>query len=248
MSTPHHTRGLIIRTIKYGETSLVVSIFTELFGLQQYMVKGIRTSKKSASFSASQFQVGNILDLVVYHHDKNTLQHIKECKQPFYFEHLFADVTKNAVLLFMIELLQKCIKEPESAPELYEFIEDVILGLDKATPAQTANLPLFFILHLSHFFGFRLMDNYSERENILDLREGQFVEQIPIHQMGITYPKSEYIAQMLRVMQIEELDQIQLNKQLRNELLDACLQFYELHISPFGQMKSLPVIRTLLEA
>ncbi|MEN9952942.1 MAG: repair protein RecO [Bacteroidota bacterium] len=248
MSTPHHTRGLIIRTIKYGETSLVVSIFTELFGLQQYMVKGIRTSKKSASFSASQFQVGNILDLVVYHHDKNTLQHIKECKQPFYFDHLFADVTKNAVLLFMIELLQKCIKEPESAPELYEFIEDVILGLDKATPAQTANLPLFFILHLSHFFGFRLMDNYSERENILDLREGQFVEQIPIHQMGITYPKSEYIAQMLRVMQIEELDQIQLNKQLRNELLDACLQFYELHISPFGQMKSLPVIRTLLEA
>ncbi|MEY2812288.1 MAG: hypothetical protein RLZZ390_944, partial [Bacteroidota bacterium] len=66
-------------------------------------------------------------------------------------------------------------------------------------------------------------------------------------QMAITYPKSEYIAQLLRVMQIAELDQIQLNKQLRNELLDACLRFYELHISPFGQMKSLPVIRTLLE-
>jgi DNA repair protein RecO (recombination protein O) len=247
MSTPHHTRGLIIRTIKYGETSLVVSVFTSLFGLQQYMVKGIRTSKKSASFSASQFQVGNILDLIVYHHEKNTLQHIKECKQPFFFEHLFADVTKNAVLLFMIELLQKCIKEPESAPELYDFIEDVILGLDKATPAQTANLPLFFILHLSHFFGFRLMDNYSENENILDLKEGQFVGQMPIQQMAITYPKSEYIAQLLRVMQIAELDQIQLNKQLRNELLDACLRFYELHISPFGQMKSLPVIRTLLE-
>lgn len=248
MSTPHQTRGLIIRTVKYGETSLVVSVFTSLFGLQQYIVKGIRTSKKSASFSASQFQVGNILDLIVYHNDKNTLQHIKECKQPFYFEHLFADVTKNAVLLFMIELLQKCIKEPESAPELYEFIEDVILGLDKATPTQTANMPLFFIVHLSHFFGFRLMDNYSENEHILDLREGQFVEKMPIHQMAIAYPKSEFISQFLRVMQIPELDQIQLNKQLRNELLDACLQLYELHISPFGQMKSLPVIRTLLEA
>jgi DNA repair protein RecO (recombination protein O) len=247
MSTPHQTRGLIIRTVKYGETSLVVSVFTALFGLQQYMVKGIRTSKKSASFSASQFQVGNILDLIVYHNDKNTLQHIKECKQPFYFEHLFADVTKNAVLLFMIELLQKCIKEPESAPELYQFIEDVILGLDKATPTQTANMPLFFIVHLSHFFGFRLMDNYSENEHILDLREGQFVWEMPIHQMAIAYPKSEFISQLLRVMQIAELDQIQLNKQLRNELLDACLQFYELHISPFGQMKSLPVIRTLLE-
>ena len=95
MSTPHHTKGLIIRTVKYGETSLVVSVFTALFGLQQYMVKGIRTSKKSASFSASQFQVGNILDLIVYHNEKNTLQHIKECKQPFFFEYLFADVTKK---------------------------------------------------------------------------------------------------------------------------------------------------------
>lgn len=248
MTTPYHTKGLIIRTVKYGETSLVVSVFTSLFGLQQYMVKGIRTSKKSASFSASQFQVGNILELVVYHNEKNTLQHIKECKQPFYFEHLFADVTKNAVLLFMIELLQKCIKEPDTAPELYDFIEDVILGLDKASPTQTANLPLFFIVHLSHFFGFRLMDNYTTIETILDLREGQYVSQMPIHQMVITYPKSEVISQLLRVMQIEELDQIPLNKQLRNELLDACLQFYELHISPFGQMKSLPVIRTLLES
>lgn len=248
MSTPHRTRGLIIRTVKYGETSLVLSVFTSLFGLQQYMVKGVRTSKKTASFSASQFQVGNLLDLIVYHHEKNTLQHIKECKQPFFFEHLFADVTKNAVLLFMVELLQKCIREPESAPELYDFIEDVILGLDKATPTQTANLPLFFILHLSHFFGFRLMDNFSENQMILDLREGQFVQQAPLHQTIVTYPKSEHIAQLLRVMQINELDQIQLNKQLRNELLDACLQFYELHISPFGQMKSLPVIRTLLES
>lgn len=248
MSTPYHTKGLIIRTVKYGETSLVVSVFTSLFGLQQYMVKGVRTSKKSASFSASQFQVGNILELVVYHNEKNTLQHIKECKQPFYFEHLFADVTKNAVLLFMIELLQKCIKEPDTAPELYDFIEDVILGLDKASPTQTANLPLFFIVHLSHFFGFRLMDNYTTEEMILDLREGQYVSKMPIHQMVITYPKSEVISQLLRVMQIDELDQIPLNKQLRNELLDACLQFYELHISPFGQMKSLPVIRTLLES
>ena len=248
MATPHHTRGLIIRTVKYGETSLVVSVFTSLFGLQQYMVKGVRTSKRSSSFSASQFQVGNILDMVVYHNDKNTLQHIKECKQPFYFEHLFADVTKNAVLLFIIELLQKCIKEPDTAPELYDFIEDIILGLDKASPTQTANLPLFFIIHLSHFFGFRLMDNYSASENILDLREGQFVAQMPLHQLVVVSPKSDTISQFLRVMQIEELEEIQLNKQTRNELLEACLQFYELHISPFGQMKSLPVIRTLLEA
>ncbi|MEY4628178.1 MAG: hypothetical protein RLZZ595_504 [Bacteroidota bacterium] len=248
MGTPHQTKGIVIRTVKYGETSLVVSVFTSLFGLQQYMVKGVRSSKKSASISHGQLQVGNILELVVMHNEKNTLQHIKECKQSFYYEHLFVDVTKNAVMLFMIELLQKCIKQPDPAPDLYDFIEDIMRGLDHATPTQTANLPLFFTVQLSHFFGFRLMDNYNAQNNILDLREGQFVAAMPIHQMFIGYPKSEYIAQFLRVMQLEELEDIKMNKQMRNELLDLCLQFYELHISPFGAMRSLPVIRTLLES
>jgi DNA repair protein RecO (recombination protein O) len=107
------------------------------------MVKGVRSSKKSASISHGQLQIGNILDLVVLHNEKNTLQYIKECKQPFYYEHLFVDVTKNAVMLFMIELLQKCIKQPDPAPDLYDFIEDIMRGLDKASATQTANLPLF---------------------------------------------------------------------------------------------------------
>jgi DNA repair protein RecO (recombination protein O) len=81
----HQTKGIIIRTVTYGETSLVVSAFTELFGVQQYMVKGVRSAKKSAVVSASQLQVGNILDMTVYHNDRNALQHIKECKQAIYY-------------------------------------------------------------------------------------------------------------------------------------------------------------------
>ncbi len=247
MSALHNTKGIVIRTVKYGETSLVVSAFTELFGLQQYMVNGVRTSKRSAGISASQLQVGNILEMVVYQNDRNTLQRIKECKLAIHYNALLSDITKNAVMLFMVELLQKCLKEPDPHPELFYFIEDVFKGLDSGTAYQTANLPLFFILHLSHFFGFRMMDNYSAESNILDLHEGQFVEALPIHQMVVSHPQSEYISQLLRVMQLEELDEIRLNREMRNELLDACLLFYGLHINPFGSMKSLPVIRVVME-
>lgn len=247
MAIIHTTKGIVIRAVKYGETSLVVSAFTELFGLQQYMVNGVRTSKKSNGISASQLQVGNILEMVVYQNDRNTLQRIKECKQAIHYNELFVDVTKNAVMLFMIELLQKCLKEPDPHPELFYFIEDVIKGLDNGTTQQTANLPLFFVLHLSHFFGFRMMDNYSDELCILDLREGQFISAVPMHQMVLAQPYSGHVAQLLRVMQIEELDQVRLNRQVRSELLDACIDYYSLHINPFGPLRSLPVIRTLLE-
>ena len=243
----HQTKGIIIRTVKYGETSLVVSAFTELFGVQQYMVKGVRSAKKSASFSAAQLQVGNILDMTVYHNDRNALQHIKECKQAVYYESLFADVRKNSVMLFMIEILQKCLRQPDPHPELFYFLEDILVGLDKSTNYQTANIPIFFMLHLSHFFGFRMMDNYDNVNNIIDLREGKFVSIMPIHQQILCEPYSECISLFLRSMQVKELDQIKLNRQVRFELLNACIEYYALHVQPFGVMRSLSVIRTVLE-
>ena len=92
------------------------------------------------------------------------------------------------------------------------------------------------------------MDNFSEQHKILDLHEGQFVAEMPIHQMVVVPPQSEYVSQLLRVMQLEELEEVKMNRQLRNDLLDACLQFYGMHINAFGSMKSLPVIRVLMES
>lgn len=247
MSLLHHTKGIVIRTVKYGETSLVVSLFTEKFGLQQYMVNGVRTSKKGSPFSASQMQVGNMLDLVVYKNEKDTLQRIKECKLAFHYTSIYSDVVRNAVLLFIIELLQKCLKEPDEHEELFHFLEDVLMALDHAGPAELANIPLFFALHLSHFFGFRIMDNCNANCQILDLHEGKFVTEAPMHAQYLMPPNSLWIAQFLRALQVHELSQLKLNRSLRNELLDSCLIFYGMHVSPFGNMRSLPVIRTLMD-
>jgi DNA repair protein RecO (recombination protein O) len=247
MASLHSTKGIVIRTVKYGETSLVVSLFTEKFGLQQYMVNGIRSSKKTVTFSASQMQIGNMLELVVYKNEKDTLQRIKECKLAYHHEAVFVDVIKNAVLLFMIELLQKCLKEPDEQEDLFHFMEDMLVGLDRANPAETANIPLFFMLHLSHFFGFRIMDNFQHDTPILDLHEGKFVSSLPLHQYYLALPHSEWVAQFLRVMQVHELTDLKLNRVVRNEILDSCLDFYAMHVTPFGGMRSLPVLRTLLE-
>lgn len=247
MSSLHQTKGIVLKTVKYGETSVVVSIFTELFGLQQYMVNGVRSAKKNSNISSSQLQPGNLLELVVYQNEKQSLQRIKESKHAIQLHEAHSSITKNAVLLYMMELLQHCLKQPDSNPPLFYFLEDVLNGLNHANETETANLPLFFTLHLSHFFGFRLMDNFSNTYDCLDLREGQFVDSIPIHQLIIQMPLSERIAQLLRVMQIHEMNEIKLNKHQRNQLLDDLLQFYALHIHPFGIIRSLKVIRAVLD-
>ena len=238
----HKSKGIVLRAIKYGETSLVVTIFTELFGLQTYMVNGVRTTKKSSA-KANHFQPGAILDMVVYHSDQKPMQRIKEFKWDFLFQQVLSDVIKNSLALYMVELLQKCLKQPEQNTSLFYFCEDILIQLDAADKEVTANFALYFSLQLTQFFGFRMNDNYDAELTILDLEEGNFVATQPEHPHFIEGQYAEITSQLLKAMQPNELSQFKLHHDTRRALLLHYLNYYSLHISDFGQMKTLAVLQ-----
>jgi DNA repair protein RecO (recombination protein O) len=244
----HKTKGMVFRTVKYGDTSLIVTVYTELFGVQSYIVSGVRTSTKKGPGKANLFQPTAILDLVVYHNELKHLQRIREFKWGYLYKHIFFDVIKNAVALFMVELLQKCLRQPEPNPELFYFIEDAFIHLDDAEGPVLANYPLFFTLHLAGFFGFRIEDTYSERNSVLDLQEGIFVEERPHHLHFLEGNYAYTTSQLLRVRQPAELSELLLNQDTRRHLLHAYRDFYALHIADFGEMKTLGVLQTIVGA
>jgi DNA repair protein RecO (recombination protein O) len=235
-----------LRTVKYGETSIIVTIFTELFGVQSYLVNGVRTSTKKGTGKANLFQPTALLDLVVYHNELKHLNRIKEFRWSYLYQHILSDVRKNAVALFMVELLTKCLKQPESNPELFHFTEDIFMKLDEGSDAMMANLPLFFALHLPFHFGFRITDDYNDEHPFLDLQEGKFVEEQPHHPYFLEEKQAAVTSQLLKVMQPGELEDIKLNHDFRRNLLHIYETYYALHIPDFGTMKTLPVLREIL--
>jgi len=241
----YRTKGIVLRTIKYGETSIVVTIFTELFGIQSYLVNGIRSSAKTSS-KASLFQPTSILEMEVYHNELKNLQRIKEFKWNYLYKNILSDVTKNSVAVYMIELLQKCLKQPENNTALFEFCEKALVQLDVAEDSVTANFPLYFSLQLVHFFGFSIRDNYSKEKLILDLQEGAFTDIAPQHSYFLDGDYSSFISQLLKMQSANELSKIKLNKGSRREMLLALQTFYALHIQEFGVMKTLPVLHEIL--
>ncbi|MFZ1370856.1 MAG: DNA repair protein RecO [Ferruginibacter sp.] len=248
----HKTKGIVLRSIKYGETSLVVTIFTELFGIQTYMVNGVRSSKKSSA-KANHFQPVAILDLVVYHGENKSMQRIKEFSWAVLYDSLLSHVIKNSIASYMTELLQKCLKQPEPNPDLFNFCEASFLELDRADSIVAANFALFFTLHLTHFFGFRMTDNFSSENSILDLQEGNFTDHQPAHPHFIEGTNAALTAELLKVMQPGEpayrtgrLESFKLNHEIRRELLVRYLEYYALHIPDFGQMKTLVVLHEVL--
>lgn len=236
----------MLRSVKYGETSLVVTMYTELFGLQSYMVNNVRTTVKKSSPKAGFFQSASLLDMVVYHNEMRNLQRIKEFKWASLYRNIFSDVRKNAVALFMVELVSKCIKEPESNPDLFYFLEDALLHLDAAPDNVTANYPLFFALHLASFFGFRISDEYSAVQHFLDLQEGVFTADQPQHPHFLEGKEAEVSSYILKVLQPAELEELYLNQDFRRKLLSAFETYYALHIPDFGALKTLPVLREMM--
>jgi DNA repair protein RecO (recombination protein O) len=245
----HKTKGIVLRTIKYGETSLVVTAYTELFGIQTYMVNGVRTIKRQGN-KAAMFQPSAMLEMEVYHNDQKSMQRIKEYNWAFLYQHLLSDVVKNSIALYMVELLFKILKQPEANNNLYYFCEDSLMQLDAAEKNIAANFALFFSLHLADFFGFKIngsnMKDIAVENLYLDLREGDFVAHQPTHPDFIHGQQAAITAELLKIRLPAELDQLKLNQQIRRELLMKFRDFYALHIHDFGQMKTLQVLHEVL--
>jgi DNA repair protein RecO (recombination protein O) len=240
------TKGIVLRSVKFGETSLVVTMFTELFGLQSYIVNGVRTVSKKGTAKAALFQPAAVLELVAYHNEYKNLQRLKEYRWDYLYQHIFSDVRKNSVALFLIELLTKCLKQPEANADLFYFTEDALRHLDEANDAITANFPLYFALHLPVFFGFRISDEYSETRHYLDLAEGTFVEDMPKHPHFLQDREAAAVSHILKIMQPSELEQVALNQDIRRRITHGLEEFYTLHIPDFGIMRTLPVLREVM--
>ncbi len=244
----HSTKGIVLRSIKYGETSLVVTMFTELFGIQTYLVQGARSAKKTGT-KAAMLQPAALLDLEVYHNELKSLQRIKDCQWSILYQHILSDVVKNNIALFMVELLTKTLKQPEKHADLFYFCEASLMQLDAANKSIAANFPLFFALQLPQFFGFTIshpLPGESNPNHYLDLVEGNFVSKQPTHPFFLAPELAAITAELLLVMHPSDLDQVKLNQISRRALLVKYLEYYRLHLPEFGNMRTLEVIQEVM--
>lgn len=241
----HKTKGIILRTVKYGETSIITTAYTELFGMQSYIVKGVRQSSKKSSGKALYFQPGALLDMVVYHNEFKNLNFIKEYQWGYLYESLLFDVIKNMVAQYVVEVVQHTLKEPEANPELFYLVEDTLKQLDKGNSTLTANLPLYFTLHLAGELGFKIQGEFSNQNCILDLQEGRFTNEKPFHPHFIEGDLAKIISRILSINFYNDLENIALNRNVRKELLNACQNYMALHINNYGVIKTIPILQEI---
>jgi DNA repair protein RecO (recombination protein O) len=218
----HKTRGVVFRFTKYGESSIIVNIFTDVFGLQSYIVNGVRS--RSSKNRIALYQPMTLLDLVVYHRENANINRIKEVKCLYPYQSIHLDIKKSGVALFVNEIINKTIREESHAEELCDFMIKSFVTLDQLEN-QIENFHLRFLLKLSRHLGFGA---YNTNEIL-----GARVVDVSTEQLLANLIESDYP------------DALTITNPQRRELLDALLRFYGDHVS-LGEIRSVQVLRDVM--
>ncbi len=238
------SKGIVLRTVKYSETSLILDILTRELGLKTYIISGVR--KKNAKVTLGMLQPMNVLDLVVYDNDNAKINRIKEVQMNYVFKSLPFDIYKSSIALFMVEIIAKSIKEKESNEEFYDFCENSLIFLDQ-TNKNISNFHLIFLVKMSDFLGFNPVSNYSESNIYFDLREGKFTNNTPHHIDYLNERNSKKLVELMDI-DLERPEDIAFSRVDKHNLLESLILYFKIHLVDFGKIKTLEVFKKVFDS
>ena len=233
------TRGIVFRTHKYGESSLIVEMYTEQKGLRKYIISGVRSAK--ARTQASLLQVMTLLEIVAYERDDRDLNRLKEIQPAYIYESIPFDVRKGAVGLFMVEVARKAIREREENQPLFRFLFERFAGLDAAQEG-VANYHLAFLLELSSYLGFSPAGEYTEATPFFDLEAGEFVALPPAHAHYLLDETALAFYEMLH-HSAPKAYELRLEREVRQKLLNELIRYFQLHLEGMGEVNAHLILR-----
>ena len=237
------TRAIVLKAIRYGDNSLIVKLLTEESGLQSFMVKG--AYNKNAKIRAALFQPLTLLEIVAAK-SRGELGYLREASIEYAYQDIPINITKNAIVLFLCEILSKSIQDSQTDLELFAFIHNALTHLDETT-GSCADYPLIFAVKLTDFLGFTPNLSDYKQGFIFDLDEGCFRHD----GSNSTYVADQQQSELLfNVCNHDVLDDFCLNvtNQQRRQLLETVMSYYKLHVSGFTDMKSTDILKTVLQS
>ncbi|WP_426670159.1 DNA repair protein RecO [Mucilaginibacter sp. McL0603] len=236
----HKTRGIVFKTTDYGETSVIVQVFTEKFGLQSYIINAVK--KPRAKISRNMLQPLHLLDMVVYHKNTGQVQRIAELKNSPVLQSIPYDVIKSSLVLFLNEVLYKAVKQQSADENMFDFIFNSIEWLDNQTEG-IANFHLLFLTRLTRFLGFS--PNQVANADYFDMKNGVFSKYKP---EGFSYLSPPHTQNFYNLLQssFENIHQLRFSNDERRYLVQKLLEYYALHIEGFGNIRSHEVLEEVL--
>jgi len=233
-----NTNAIVLNTLKYGDTSLIASCYTENFGIKSYMLRGILKAKK-AKIKTAYFQPLMQLNLTANHNNKGNLNSLRDVEVLHFYNSIYVDIKKQTIALFLAEILYYSIKEEDKNSAMYKYLETSFLWLD--THTDSSNFHLLFLLNLTKYLGFYPEMNVANAA-YFDMLEGRFsLNNTPRAVSG----KNLSLFKRLLGINFDVLHKVDFSASDRQAVLTILVQYFEFHLSGFKKPKSLNVLKAV---
>ena len=239
MANYHHSKGIVLSSLKYGDSSRIVRVYTDSFGLLSFLVNSV--GSKRGVVRSSMLLPLTLVELVHTHKGEGKLERIKEAKMDLTYTAIPYDSLRNAVALFLAELFTKSLREEEANEEKFEFVRGACLALDTLEPLPAA-FHLAIWAKLTQYLGFGPEVKGVTGDLFFDLQDGAFLSEPSLLHPYLDSATSEYLRESLRW---DFEGPLHIPKAGRRSLLQGLERFMNIHLDGFGTFKSLEILSEL---
>lgn len=233
------SQAIVLSSLKYGDSDLIVKCYTFERGITTYLLRGILKPTKR-KLKPAYFQPFSQLLIEESYKPNASLHGIKEVKVNYQYSTLYTNVVKSSIALFLSEILSIVLREEEPQEGLFYFLITSLQVLDQET--SVANFHLLFLMKLTKYLGI-----YPDQVNMelpyFNLRDARF-EPSKSDLYSISGKEVELLKTLLGT-NFDALHELKLSSKERQSFLSILLTYFELHLSNFKKPKSLAVLNSL---
>lgn len=239
----HSTKAIVLRTIRYSDSRLVVSLFTESHGMVSALVRIARGGRLGGR--GALWQLLNILDISMEYRPTADFQKLGEVSMSSPWKDLPYHPVKASISMFLADFLYHSIKEEGENRPLFEFLSNSLTWLDEAD-GVVADFHLLLMLRMTRFIGILPGVEGYAKGKVYDLKSSGYTAQLPIHGQYLCPERAAWIPLLLG-MDYSQMRHLRLNRAERRNMLEVLLLYYRLHVPAFGELQSIDVLRELFD-
>ena len=245
------TDAIVLRSMKYGETSKIVTLYSKKFGKIKVIAKGARSAKSRFGASLEPMMHSSI---ILYKKEQRDLHVLSKCELSKPFLKFGGNGDRLTVGLALVELVNQVMHDEEENLPMFALLVEALEAVDRASQ-NLLNVFFAFELRMLEIFGYGLnlhdcmrcgrsvVENQEADGVFLFLASGSVMCSdcyASLNAGGIKVSKG--IVQSLFQMQLlpmDSIDELSLASPKKDEILALLQAYLKYHIAGVRTLRSL---------
>lgn len=232
-----------LRVTRYSDSQSILTAYSRELG-RVALALPAGTGRAAARMRALTMPLG-VVDCLTDRRPGREVLPMRQASQAFALSSLHSDPVKQMVAMMLAEVLSATLQTGEPDGALFDYLVAAIRFLDAADARQTANFHICFLYHLGRHLGIEPDVSTYVGGSVLDFADGCWRPVAPLHSRYLS-PEDSRAAFLLARMTFSNLHRYRFNREQRNRITDAILEYYSIHYVSLRNMRSLDIVRGML--